>query len=167
MFFILAFAGPILWLLIWLNGKYPKFKNFNVKYAGVVLYVFSLYSIHSAANMAKNFGGGKFIPSILWVVIVLVYGLIYRPNTLRLIGALPAYEGESQGWKFTTTAVSIALLVSTYLVTQSLMVILLVGVMLWCLLFCASIHLQHKLQLGYFSLKKVWVIFYPCLFYFK
>lgn len=157
MAFTILLAISSLVLLLWLRRKYPKFHEFNIQNAGAVLFVFSLYSINSNINMV-NLIGGKYLPSLAWGAVVVVYGFMYRPNTLRLLGALKGYTGEADGWKFSTTVATLFILIALYITYPSIPAVIIAGVMSWYLIFHFTIELQKKQKLKYFSGNKLLLI---------
>lgn len=151
----------LLYLLFKLNKKYPSFKAFNRRNAGVVIFIVGAFAINDFYLFLDGNSGPKSRPSLAsFLLLIAVYGIMYRPNTLRLIGVLKAYDSEPESWKFTATLISFFLLLTLLQFRISLGEVVVYTVLYWHILYCASISVEGKnTGNSYFGKKSALIVF--------
>ena len=144
MFYVII-SFVLLYFLFKLNKKYPPFKAFNRRNAGVVIFIVGAFAISDFYLFLNGNSGPKSRPSLVsFLLLIAVYGIMYRPNGLRLIGVLKAYDNEPESWKFTATLTSLFFLLTVVQFGISMEEVVLYTVLYWHIFYHASISVESK-----------------------
>lgn len=143
--FYLIISFFLLYLLFKLNKKYPSFKAFNRRNAGVVIFIVGAFAISDFHSFLNGDSGPKSRPSLAsFLLLIAVYGIMYRPNTLKLIGVLRAYDGEPKSWKFTSTITSFFLMLTLLQFRISMEEVVMYTVLYWYIFYRATVSVEGK-----------------------
>lgn len=135
----------LLYIFFKLNKKYPPFKAFNRRNAGVVIFIVGAFAISDFYSFLNGNSGPKSRPSLVnFLLLIAVYGIMYRPNGLRLIGVLKAFDNEPESWKFTATLTSLFFLLTVVQFRISMEEVVLYTVLYWHIFYYASISVESK-----------------------